>query len=324
MAGFVGFTFSNPTFLWFLLSILILILTHFFTLKYTRLRAFKFANFEALQKIATKTVMSSPYRGGVRNTQMGLLTLRLVTLLCLIFAVSGTVLWYTGPASDVDYVLAIDASSSMLAKDFSPDRFSAAKDAAKTFVDITPSKTRIAVVSFSGTAVVETRLTEDKAELKRIIGNILVSEVGGTAIGDAVITSSNLLVNDDRQKAIILITDGQSNVGMFVEDATAYAVRDNIAVHTIGVATEEGGQFGNLSEIILKINENDLIFIANNTAAMYQRAGNAAQLKEAYESISKVKEKKLSMDLTVILMLVALLLLFIEWSLVNVKYRTIP
>lgn len=324
MVSFISFEFRNPTFLWFLLSIPVLILTHFFTLKYTKMRAFKFANFEALQKIASKAIISAPYGGGMRNRQLGLLGLRLVTLLCIIFAVSGTILWYTGPASSMDYVLAIDASSSMLAKDFSPDRFTAAKDAAKSFIDSTPANTQIGIVSFAGTSVVQKRLTSNKNELKTAIDAMEISQTGGTAVGDAIITSSNLFVNKDIEKGIVLITDGQSNVGMFVEEGAAYAVRDNIAVYTIGVATPEGGIYGNLSEIVLKLDEDTLKFIANATAAGYYKAEDANQLKTAYQTISNITDKKLFTDLTIFLMLGALVMLFIEWSLVNVKYKTIP
>src|SRR3989338_4478169 len=97
--------FRNAFYLWFLLAIILLIALHFTTLKYIKRRALKFANFEAIERVTGSEIFSK---------NVLLLYIRLLIVICVILAAAGTTVWYTGKSSNVDYVLAIDASSSML------------------------------------------------------------------------------------------------------------------------------------------------------------------------------------------------------------------
>ena len=105
----IQITFRDPIFLWFLLSIPFLMITHFYSLRYVTRKAVRFANFEALSRVSGGEALS-------RN--IPLLILRTITLFFLICSVSGPTLWYTGQSSENNYVIALDASRSMLADDF--------------------------------------------------------------------------------------------------------------------------------------------------------------------------------------------------------------
>ncbi len=309
-------TFANPSYLWFLVAIPLLILAHFITLRFTRRKALRFANFPAIEYVTGEKILSKNYL---------LLFIRLVTLVLLILAVSGATLWYEGMASSTDFVLAIDSSGSMLAKDYEPTRLGAAKNAALLFIDSVPENTNIGVVSFAGVGFIKQRLTDDLSKVKSAVENITVELVGGTAIGSAIITSVNLLTNSRRARTIILLTDGQNNVGPTVEEAVEYANENHVTIHTIGVGTEEGGGFPEMNlTFVSKLDPETLKDIANKTGGKYYEAVNESVLSEIYEEIALSSTRKLSLDLSLIFLIIVLFLLFAEWGLINTKYRTLP
>lgn len=321
-------TFSNPIYLWTLLLIPFIILTHIFTLKHTRAAALKFSNFEAIERVSKGEFLGKPYRGLFRNKNIFLLFLRVVIYTLLILSVTGTTLWYTGEASDFDFMLAIDTSISMLADDFTANRLEAAKEAANVFVDSIVGKSNIGVVSFASTVFVDKELTSDKGEIKKIINQLDIKESGGTNIGDALITSANLLVieepeKDERSKVIILLTDGQSNTGTSVEVAVEYAKAREIIIHTIGIGTEEGGKLFGL-DVVSKLDEDSLKSIAEQTNGKYFRAESKDALETVFKEIASFTERRISFDITWILLIIALSLLALEWILMQTIYKTIP
>src|SRR3989344_2294049 len=120
-------TFTNPEYLWFLFVIPILILVHFAGLRSTRRKALKFANFEAIERVTGGQVLSK---------NLFLLTIRLIIVILFVLALAGTIYWYAGQGSDFDFVLAIDASNSMLATDLPPNRIEVAKIRAQEFISL--------------------------------------------------------------------------------------------------------------------------------------------------------------------------------------------
>lgn len=309
-------TFDNPIFLWLLLSIPFLIVTHFYSLQYIKRRAMRFANFEALSRVSGGQNLSK---------NIPLLIIRLFTILFLVSAVAEPTLWYMGQSSEYNYVLALDASGSMLASDFEPNRLEAAKVAATEFVDSIEARVKIGVVSFSGIGYVEHMLTDDMSKIKLAIADTQAKSIHGTAIGEALKASSNLLIPENKARVIVLLTDGRENVATQNElnKVINYVNYHNIVVHTIGVATEEGGKLPGL-DAISTIDEPTLIRIANSTGGKYYKAETPEQLAEAYGAITNITETKVPLRLAMPFMLLALLLLAIEWALVNTKFRTIP
>jgi Ca-activated chloride channel family protein len=311
-------TFLHPVYLWFLASVPFLIALHLISLRFTRRKALLFANFEAIKRVGGGFLY-----GSILTKNIIFLSLRGATLILLVFSLSGTTLWYTGQGTDFDFVLALDASGSMLADDFTPNRLEAAKDAALLFVDIVSKHSTIGIVSFSGTTFIKQRLTSDTGLVRKAIESIEIEFASGTAIGDAIVSSSNLFEEGGRAKVIILLTDGQSNVGILAEEAISYANKHKITVYTLGVATSQGGAFEDI-EIISRIDEDTLQQIADNTGGAYYRVGNRQDLSTAFEEIAVKTEKKIPLRLSFHLLLAALLVLFTEWTLINTRYRTIP
>jgi Ca-activated chloride channel family protein len=308
--------FRNPFYLWALVVVPIIIIAHFLSLQYSKGRAIKFANFAALARVSQRVQVTS---------NIPVLMLRITVFIAIVFSISGTSLRYNGSQIDADYILAVDASASMTAEDLFPNRFDAAKDSALSFVDTLPIYSQVGVISFSGTSYVHQPLTIDKKLVKNAINEQRILVSGGTSVGDAIITGTNLLMNSAKPRVIILITDGRSNVGISVSNAIAYANNNNIIVYTLGIGTEEG-YFLNLSDAAgsLGVNTLELEIIASSTGGKFYYPKTRQELLLAYSDVATSEKTKASFDLTFFLLIYILVALITEWVLVNTRYKVIP
>jgi Ca-activated chloride channel family protein len=119
----------------------------------------------------------------------------------------------------IDIVLCLDVSSSMTAKDLDPERprLAVVKDAARRFIDARPND-RIGIVTFARFPDVVSPCTLDHRALRAALDGIRWVEADGeedaTGIGAALARSAALLRRaSERSKVVILLTDGEENVG---------------------------------------------------------------------------------------------------------------
>ncbi|MBN2459030.1 VWA domain-containing protein [Candidatus Woesearchaeota archaeon] len=318
----IKLTFENPIFLWYLLSIPLLIYTHFYLFRHSKLKAMQFANFEALKRVTGERLITK---------NITILIIRVVALACIIMAATGAILWYEGMVSDNDFVIAIDSSASMTAQDIPPTRFEAAKNTATNFVNGLKSKSNIGIISFAGTTMIESTLIDNKESIRKTLENMEIAETGGTDIAGAVITGTNILLGSEKGKTIILITDGSNTVGAFIENSVKnsiqYAQKNQVIVHSIGIGTDTGpiGYLPEYYNISAVYDENTLMQISNSTGGYYFKAVDEAGLETAYNEISKSAQKGfISVKLSHGLILVTLFLLFLEWGLISTRFRRIP
>ncbi len=145
-------------------------------------------------------------------------TLRLLALGCLIIILCRPQThdsWSTSDVEGTDIVVAMDVSTSMLAKDFSPNRMESAKKVATQFV-AGREHDNIGLVLFAGESFTQVPMTMDNATLVNAIGQIKMGLLeDGTAIGDGIATSINRIKDGKaKSKSIILLTDGSNNTGV--------------------------------------------------------------------------------------------------------------
>ncbi len=205
----------------------------------------------------------------------------------------------------IDIVISMDASGSMLAKDFSPNRFEASKDLAKEFVKDRKND-RVGLVIFEGEAYTQCPLTSDREILIELIES---SEQGiveqGTAIGMGLATAVNRLRESSApSKVIILLTDGVNTHGKIHPlNASEIAKEFNIRVYTIGVGTNGkaktpvaidpfSGRYV-YDYVDVEIDEETLTKIANQTGGKYFRATDNKKLKEVYKEINEMEKAKI-------------------------------
>ncbi|MBE6247262.1 MAG: VWA domain-containing protein [Bacteroidales bacterium] len=205
----------------------------------------------------------------------------------------------------IDIVLALDVSTSMLARDFNPDRIGAAKDIAIQFIAERPSD-RIGVVVFAGESYTQSPLTTDRVTLINLLKEIECGIIeDGTAIGNGLATAvARLKDSQAKSRVVILLTDGVNNSGeispqMAAEIAKTYGIR----VYTIGVGAEGTAPypvmtpFGvDIQQVEVQIDEALLQQIAQDTDGKYFRATDNTKLLEIYGEINKMEKNKTLVD----------------------------
>ncbi len=315
-------TFNNPFYLWLLFSIPLFIISHFFFLRRSKSKALKFANVETIRRISGERLITK---------NIIHLVLRVLIIFCLIIAVAGTKYWYIGQSNNVNYVFALDTSASMTSEDVKPTRFLSAKDNIKTIVSELSSRTKLGLVTFAGVTEVQQTLTQSKIEFLISLERTSVSSSGGTDMPGAIITATNLLLTKPTEgKAIIMISDGVNTLGAHVSDsikeAVNYARQNQIMIHTIGIGTNQGpvGYLPEYYNISSTFNEDTLKYIANATGGKYFYIQSSDELKQSLDYLSSNStEQYLDVDLSFMALLLAVILLFIEWGLANTLYRRV-
>lgn len=210
----------------------------------------------------------------------------------------------TKTTQGIDIVMAIDVSTSMLARDLKPNRLAALKGVATEFIGKRPND-RIGLVVYAGESYTKTPITTDKAIVLRALKEISYGQLNdGTAIGMGLATSVNRLKDSKAiSKVIILLTDGVNNTG-FIEPKTAadLALEYGIKTYTIGLGTNGNApspvgynadgsfRFGMRQ---VEIDEALLQEIAQVTGGKYFRATDNDQLEAIYDEINKLEKTEI-------------------------------
>jgi Ca-activated chloride channel family protein len=208
----------------------------------------------------------------------------------------------------ISIVIALDISSSMLARDFKPDRISAAKEVAASFIKQRPND-RIGLVDFAGESFTQCPITADHDVLINQLMKVAPGDLDdGTAIGMGLGTAVNRLTKfPSKSKVIILLTDGVNNAG-FVDPLTASeaAKQFGARVYTIGVG-KKGRAYAPVAinpysgeyvfdYVDVQIDEKLLQQISINTGGKYFRADNNDKLKSIFNEIDKMEKTKLEVS----------------------------
>jgi Ca-activated chloride channel family protein len=302
--------FLRPQYLLLLFVVPLLIAIHFVTLKSKKQEAILFANFEAISRIKGIDIYSK---------NIFILALSIAMIFFMVLGISGLTFKQELYSESFSFVVAIDNSQSMSANDMLPTRLDAAKRISSEFVDSAKIGTKIGVVSFSGNAVIEQGLSDDKDIVNARIREIVISNVGGTDI-DGAVNAAVRVFGDEENKALILLSDGQINTGD-INDSLDNAVKRGIVINTIALGTLEGGEavYG-----MSKLNEDVLKAFAFNTGGRFFKAGSAEELKKDFESISSSKLTEVNINLSNYLFFAAIIIFVIEFVLINTRYRSIP
>ncbi|MCK4630668.1 MAG: VWA domain-containing protein [Bacteroidales bacterium] len=248
--------------------------------------------------------------------------------------------WEDISTEGIDIVMSLDISSSMLARDFKPDRLEASKELATEFIS-GRSDDRMGLVVFSGESFTQCPLTTDHAVVINMMRDIQTGMIeDGTAIGMGLATAINRLKDSKaKSKVIILMTDGVNNMGEIAPVTAAEIAQSfNIRVYTIGVGsrgmapypvqTPYGRQYRNME---VEIDEEVLKDIAEITNGKYFRATDNDQLKQIYQEIDKLEKSKIDVkefrkksEEYLLFIIIAGVLLFIEVLVRNTLLKGLP
>lgn len=205
----------------------------------------------------------------------------------------------------IDIIFAMDVSTTMLARDFTPDRVSAAKDIAIEFIAQRPTD-RMGIVVFAGESYTQCPLTTDRATLINMMKEVQTDLIDdGTAIGNGLATAvARLSESDALSKVVILLTDGVNNRGEIApltaaEIARTYGVR----VYTIGVGANGVAPYPvmtpwgvEVQNVRVELDEDLLRQIAETTGGRYFRATDNTKLAEIYSEINRMETSRTTVD----------------------------
>jgi Ca-activated chloride channel family protein len=309
-------TFLWPTALWLLAGVPLLAAFYVWLLK-RRKQALAYPNLALVKAAMGKT-------SSVRRHVPPALFLGALTLMILALARPAATL--TLPSQHETVILAIDVSGSMRADDVKPTRLAAAQAAARTFINNTPTTTRIGLVTFAGSAALVQAPTSNRDDLLAAIDQLQLQNA--TAVGSGILVSLKAIFPDQdfevrsagslrasrssaaaggsapinaapkaeqkpvppgsyKSAVVILLTDGQTTTGPDPIDAARLAAERGVRVFTVGVGTPDGQILtGEGWSIRVRLDEDALKVIADMTRADYFFAGTALDLKKIYEGLN--------------------------------------
>ena len=288
--------FAHPQILWLLL--LLVPLTVWYVLKQR--------NLNATLSLSTTAPFAKLPRTWKQYLRHLLFVLRMACLACLIVVMARPQVhdsWRTTSTEGTDIVSALDVSSSMLAKDFDPNRFEAAKNIAAQFISGRESD-NIGLVVFAGESLTGVPMTVDRGQLLQYLQNLSMNVLeDGTAIGDGIATSLNRLKEGKaKSKSIILLTDGSNNTGVVAPQTAAEVAKEmDVKIYSIGIGANGTAPYptrtitGHIEYTPqpVVIDETTLRNISSMTGGQYFRATGNRVLEEVFSEIDKLEKTQM-------------------------------
>ena len=285
-------TFANPAYLFLLILLVPLIAAYVWKLRRSQ-ASMEMSSSEAFD---VKGMTTAKVR--LRHLPFVLRMVAIALVIVILARPQSTDSWQNSSTEGIDIMMAMDISGSMLARDLRPDRLTAAKNVAASFINGRPND-NIGLVVFSGESFTQCPLTTDHAVLLNLFKDIQSGMIeDGTAIGVGLANAvSRIKDSQAKSKVIILLTDGSNNRGEIAPVTAAEIARTfGIRVYTIGVGTQgeapypfrlPGGTI-QMQMVPVDIDEPTLQQIATITGGQYFRATDNSSLKAIYAEIDKM------------------------------------
>ena len=244
-------------------------------------------------------------KGVLRHLPMVLRTAALCLIIVALARPRSTTEVEKRDTEGIDIMFAMDVSTSMLARDFTPDRISAAKDIAIEFIAQRPSD-RMGIVVFAGESYTQCPLTTDRATLINLMKEVQTDLIeDGTAIGNGLATAvARMMDSEAPSRVVILLTDGVNNSGEVAPQTAAEIAKTyGVRVYTIGVGANGMAPYPvmtpwgvEMQQVQVEIDEELLKGISETTGGRYFRATDNTKLAEIYSEINKMEKARTTVD----------------------------
>lgn len=227
---------------------------------------------------------------------------RHLAVIATCLAIIALVIAYAKPKDHTDVprdratiVIAIDVSLSMEAEDVKPSRMKAEQEAAIEFLGMLPPRFNVAVVAFAGNAAIVVPPTIDRGAARAAIENLQMAPM--TAIGEGIYTSLNALTlvppdpkhpNSTPPAAIVLLSDGGTNVGRGSYQAAKLAKSKNVPIYTIAYGTPRGYVVDDHGvKQPVPVDHTEMQKIADASGGKKFKAESSGELKDVYKQIAQ-------------------------------------
>lgn len=223
--------------------------------------------------------------GRVRATEL----LFLASLTCLLMSAAGPLLFKPSQQSElrgIPYLIALDASRSMLAGDVRPNRWSAATNVLDRFLSESKGD-RVGLITFSGVAYLNAPLTFDMVALRMMLRYLDPNAIEdpGSSLASAIERGARYFAtNQISPRLLVVVSDGEDLAGNPLEVARRLHREMGLEICTIGVGTAAGSRvplnrpgssaknsFG--QEVVSRLNEGNLQRLAAVTNGRFYRLG---------------------------------------------------
>ncbi|MEL4358437.1 VWA domain-containing protein [Luteococcus sp. H154] len=224
----------------------------------------------------------------------GAVALALASLAALVVAWAMPKAYTNVPRDRATIIITIDVSRSMVATDVEPNRLAAAQSAAQAFTRQLPERFNVALVTFAATTQMVVPPTTDRGAVDRAIQNLEVAP--STAIGDGIYASLDALklVPPDPQHpkevapaAIVLLSDGATNIGRSSLTAAEQSKKQNVPVYTIAYGTATGYVMEGGQRQPVPVNHAELAAVARASGGKKFSAASKDELEAVYKTIAQ-------------------------------------
>lgn len=296
--------FENPQYLYWLLIIPVLIAV------YVLIRYWNKRTFNRFADIGFRRYLVPKFSSARANTRFVIFNLIIALLIIGAANMQSGAKMEKIKREGIDIFLCVDISTSMHAEDIAPNRLQRSKQAIYNLISKLGGD-RIGIVVFAGNAYVQLPLTTDYSAAKMFVSTIETDLIPtqGTEIGRAIDMASNSFDDHSRNKAIIIISDGEDHENGDAIRATQDAVKKNIRIYSIGMGLDNGApipiynKYGKKlgykkdkegNTVITKLDDNILRQIAEIGNGLYVRASNSnVGLDKIYESIDEIEKSQI-------------------------------
>ena len=215
----------------------------------------------------------------------------------------------TANPTGIDLIIALDVSKSMLARDVKPNRLERVKLSIANLIDNLKGD-RVGLIAFAGNAFLQCPLTLDHQAFLNTLNHIEVGTIKspGTNLAMPIEEAARSFSQDDRDKFLILISDGEDLEGGGLKRAKEAKI-EGIKIFSIGIGSQAGVRIPTDpldrsprnflldpqgKTIITQMDESSLRSIANETNGDYYRLGSTGQgLARVFQKLQSIGEQKM-------------------------------
>jgi len=191
-------------------------------------------------------------------------------------------------------VLVLDTSASMDATDVAPSRIAAAVTNAESFVDGLADDAEVGLVTFNEDTNVVAAPTTDHELVTTALERVQTQP--GTAGGEGIYAALDAIEGARAESGasarktgatIVVLSDGETDVGRSLDDAAAAAADAGVTVNTISFGTDGGSISLNGQTVSVPANPSALQAVAETTGGSFFEAASADELRAVYQDIEQ-------------------------------------
>ncbi len=296
--------FENPQYLYWLLIIPVLVAIYVLIRLWNKRQFGRFAN------VKLRGYLVPMFSNARANTKFVIFNLIIALLIIGAANLQSGSKMEKVKREGIDLFLCVDISNSMHAEDIAPNRLERSKQAISKLISKLGGD-RIGIIVFAGNAYVQLPITTDYSAAKMFLSTVDTDLIPtqGTEIGRAIELAIKSFGENEHNKAIVIISDGEDHENGDAVKAAQDAAKYGIKIYTIGMGLDEGAPIplynkygkktgykkdkdGNI--IITKLDDNILRQIAEIGDGLYVRASNSnVGLDKIYEDINKTEKSEI-------------------------------